>query len=55
MRDALTREGVSCLDYARLLDAHDRRYRVSELDLHNSGEANRAIAAKLVSDLRIGR
>jgi len=55
MRSALAREGVSSLDYARLLDAHDLRYRVSELDLHNSGEANRAMAAKLVSDLRIGR
>ena len=55
LRDALAREGVPYLDYARLLDAKDPRYRVSDLDLHNSGKANRAIAAKLVSDLRIGR
>ena len=53
MRAALTREGVPVLDYSRLLDASDPRYRLS--DYHNSAEANRAMAAQLASDLRIAR
>src|SRR5262249_17278313 len=53
MRVALTREGVPVLDYSRLLDASDPRYRLS--DYHNSAEANRAMAAQLASDLRIAR
>lgn len=55
LRDALAREGVPYLDYARLQDARDPTYRISEFDAHNSAAANRAIAARLVSDLRIGR
>ena len=55
MRDALAAEGVATLDYTRLFDANDRRYRVSELDYHNSAEANRVVAARLVSDLGIPR
>src|SRR5499427_9435928 len=55
MRAALTREGVAVLDYSRLLDASDPRYRLSGVDYHNSAAANRAMAAQLVSDLRIAR
>jgi len=55
LRDALAREGVPYLDYARLLDVRDPTYRISEFDAHNSATANRAIAARLVSDLRIAR
>jgi len=55
MRAALTREGVPVLDYSRLLDASDPRYRLSDVDYHNSAAANRAMATQLVSDLRIAR
>ena len=55
MRDALAAEGIATLDYTRLFDANDRRYRVSELDYHNSAETNRVLAARLVSDLGITR
>jgi len=55
LRNALAREGVPYLDYARLLDPRNAAFRVSEFDAHNSGTANRAIAARLISDLRIGR
>ena len=55
MRAALTREGVPVLDYSRLLDASDPRYRLSDVDYHNSAAANRAMAARLVSDLGITR
>lgn len=55
LRAALAREGVPYLDYARLVDAGDPRYRISEFDAHNSATANRAIAARIVSDLGIGR
>jgi len=55
MRAALTREGVPVLDYSRLLDASDPRYRLSDVDYHNSAAANRAMAAQLASDLRIAR
>jgi hypothetical protein len=54
-RAALVREGIPVLDYSRLLDPHDRRYRLSDFDYHNSAAANRAMAAQLVSDLRIAR
>jgi len=55
MRAALVREGVPVLDYSRLLDASDPRYRLSDVDYHNSPAANRALAAQLASDLRIAR
>lgn len=55
MRAALAGEGVPVLDYSRLLDASDPRYRLSDLDYHNSAAANRAMAAQLASDLRIAR
>lgn len=55
LREALAREGVPHLDYARLFDTSDPRYRVSDFDYHNSAEANRLIAARLVADLGIGR
>lgn len=55
MREALAREGVATLDYAGLLDLEDPRYRISDFDWHDSGTANRALAARLVSDLGIGR
>ena len=54
-RDALVAEGIAVLDYTALFDANERRYRLSELDYHNSAEANRVLAARLASDLRIGR
>ena len=50
-REALEREGVAHLDYTRLFDTHDPRYRLSELDYHNSAEANRIMATRLVADL----
>src|SRR5262245_17511768 len=53
MRIALEREGVPVLDYSRLLDPRDPRYRLS--DYHNSGAANQALAARLSADLRIAR
>ena len=55
MRAALTRERVPVLDYSRLLDASDPRYRLSDVDYHNSAAANRALATQLASDLRIAR
>jgi len=55
MRAALTRENVPVLDYSRLLDGSDPRYRLSDVDYHNSAAANRAMAARLASDLRIAR
>lgn len=55
MRVALGREGVAVLDYSRLLDWHDPRYRLSDVDYHNSAVANRAVALQLASDLRIAR
>jgi hypothetical protein len=55
VRDALVREGVAHLDYTRLFDTRDPRYRLSELDYHNSAEANRIIAMRLVADLGISR
>jgi hypothetical protein len=51
IRDALTSERVSYLDYTELLDAHDVRYRLSASDYHNSALANRMIATRLVADL----
>jgi hypothetical protein len=55
VRDALAREGVTYLDYTRLFDARDPRYRLSEFDYHNSAEANRIIATRLVTDLGVLR
>jgi hypothetical protein len=54
-REALVREGVPHLDYTRLFDTRDVRYRLSELDYHNSAEANRIMAVQLVADLGISR
>jgi len=51
VRDALVREGVAHLDYTRLFDTRDPRYRLSDLDYHNSAEANRIMATRLVADL----
>jgi len=55
MRAALAREGVAVLDYSRLLDASDPRNRLSDVDYHSSAAANREMAARLASDLRIAR
>ena len=55
MRAALAREGVAVLDYSRLLDASDPRNRLSDVDYHSSAAANRVMAARLASDLRIAR
>jgi hypothetical protein len=55
MRAALAREGVPVLDYSKLLNLRDPRHRLSEVDYHNSGAANRALAARLTADLRIAR
>jgi len=55
MRAALAADGIETLDYTRVFDANDGRYRVSELDYHYSAEANRVLAARLVSDLGISR
>ena len=55
LREALAREGVASLDYTRLFDARDPRYRLSEFDYHNSAEVNRIIATRLVADLGIAR
>ena len=55
VRDALVREGVAHLDYTRLFDTRDPRYRLSEFDYHNSAEANRTIAMQLVEDLGVPR
>jgi hypothetical protein len=55
LRDALARDGVAFLDYTRLFDTRDPRYRLSEFDYHNSAEANRIIATRLVADLGIAR
>jgi hypothetical protein len=51
VRGALAREGVPYLDYTRLFDSGDPRYRLAERDYHSSAAANRIIAAQLVSDL----
>jgi hypothetical protein len=51
VRDALAREGVASLDYTRLFDTRDIRYRLSEFDYHNSAAANRILATQLVADL----
>ena len=55
MRVALAREGVPVLDYSRLLDPRDPRYRVSDVDYHYSAAANQALAAQLTADLGIAR
>jgi hypothetical protein len=55
LRDALVREHVDVLDYTRLFDRREARYRLSDLDRHHSALANRVMAARLVSDLGIGR
>ena len=44
-------DGRGRRDYTRLFDAGDLRYRLAELDYHNSATANRVIAARLVADL----
>jgi hypothetical protein len=51
VRDALAREGVPYLDYTRLFDSGDPKYRLAALDYHSSAAANRVIAARLVADL----
>jgi hypothetical protein len=50
VREALAREGVPFLDYTRLYDAGDPRYRLAEHDYHNSAMTNRVIAARLAAD-----
>lgn len=55
VRAALEREGVRYLDYTRLFDSGDVRYRLAELDYHHSALANRALAARLVADLVAAR
>ena len=51
VREALALEGVTYLDYTGLYDTGDVRYRLAELDYHNSATTNRVIAARLVADL----
>ncbi|MBA3317797.1 MAG: hypothetical protein H0T50_06855 [Gemmatimonadales bacterium] len=51
VREALAEEGVPYLDYTGLFDTGDVRYRLAELDFHNSAAANRVIAEWLVADL----
>jgi hypothetical protein len=50
-REALTREGVTCLDYVGLFDVGDARFHLSEFDYHNSAAANRLIASRLIADV----
>ena len=45
---------VEYLDFTRLYDKRDLRYRISETDHHNSALANRVIAEELVKELGIG-
>jgi hypothetical protein len=51
MREALAREGILYLDYTRLYDGRDLRYRLAKHDYHNSSTANQLIAARLAADL----
>jgi hypothetical protein len=51
VREALVLEGVPYLDYTRLYDVGDVRYRLAELDYHNSARTNELIATKLAADL----
>jgi hypothetical protein len=51
VREALAREGVPYLDYTALYDAGDVRYRLAELDYHNSAMANKVIAGRFVADV----
>jgi len=51
VRVALAREGLSYLDYTRLIDYTDRQYRLAEQDYHSSVAANRIIARRLAADL----
>jgi hypothetical protein len=55
LRDALVREQVNVLDYTRLFDRREARYRLSDLDRHHTALANRVMAGQLVSDLGIKR
>jgi hypothetical protein len=50
VREALVREGVPYLDYTRLYDVEDLRYRLAEHDYHNSARTNELIATRLVAD-----
>jgi hypothetical protein len=50
---ALQRVGVKYLDFTHLYDTRDVKYRVGDEDYHNSGLADRLIAAEIVKDLGI--
>jgi hypothetical protein len=53
MKGALEREGVRHFDYTQLFDPWEPQYHLA--DLHNSAQANEAMARQLVTDLRIGK
>ena len=50
----LKKVSVPFLDFTHLYDANEPQYTVAEEDAHNSGLANRLIAAELVKELGIG-
>jgi hypothetical protein len=51
--EALKKVRVRYLDFTRLYDTDDVRYRKSAEDYHNSALANRVIAREIVDELRI--
>lgn len=53
--EELKKVRVEYLDYTRLYDTQDVRYRESDEDYHNSALANRLIAAAIAKDLGIGQ
>ena len=50
----LKKVGVPFLDFTHLYDANEPQYTVAEEDAHNSGLADRLIAAEIVRELGIG-
>jgi hypothetical protein len=52
--EALNKVGVKYLDFTRLYNTNDVRYRASEEDYHNWALAARVIVREIVKDLGVG-